>query len=47
MRSCTGATSSLAVVVMIVQVRSHSPLSGSRQPVHRPAKPNGAPPSTV
>ena len=47
MRSCTGATSSFAVVVMIVQVRSDSPLSGSRQLVHRPAKPNGAPSSSV
>ena len=47
MRSCTGATSSFAVVVTIVQVRSQSPLSGSRQPVHRPANPNGSPPPTV
>ena len=47
MRSCTGATSAFAVVVMIVQVKSDSPLSGSRQIVHRPAKPNGAPSSSV
>ena len=47
MRSWTGATISFAVVVMIVQERSDSPLSGSRQLVHRPAKPNGEPSPSV
>ena len=43
MRSCTGATISFAVVVMMVHERSDSPLPGSRQLVHRPANPNGEP----
>jgi hypothetical protein len=41
-RSCTGATSSFAVVVMIVQLSTSSPLARSVQAVHKPANANGS-----
>ena len=41
MRSWMSATSSLASVVMIAKVRTHSPVVGSFQFSHSPARPNG------
>ena len=49
MRSCSGATAALAVVVMIVHERSGSTPSApfGRQVAHRPAKANGSPSARV
>jgi Tn3 transposase DDE domain len=41
-RVCISATNSLGWPVIIVQVRSHSWVSGLCQPSHRPAKTNGS-----
>jgi hypothetical protein len=46
MRSWISATSSLASVVMIAKVRSHSPDAGSFQFSQTPARPNGCRPSS-
>ena len=47
MRSCTAATRSFAVVVMIVHESSQASASGSRQLAQSPANANGSPSASV